>query len=119
MGSYSKDNTLNAKCVDVERSFPSLDDVTELVSRLLLLAYRVFNLYRRPSSVFIYSMPGYSCSIRERMLYSSCKSSVIDVIENQCQLNITKKVSHRYPGTQRLSPGWLCPTDTQRMMADV
>lgn len=44
------------------------------------------------SLVFIYSMPGYSCSIRERMLYSSCKSSVIDVIENQCQLNITKKI---------------------------
>lgn len=43
-------------------------------------------------AVFIYSMPGYSCSIRERMLYSSCKSSVIEVIENQCQLNITKKV---------------------------
>ncbi|NXR14473.1 TWF1 protein, partial [Semnornis frantzii] len=26
------------------------------------------------SIVFIYSMPGYTCSIRERMLYSSCKS---------------------------------------------
>ncbi|XP_037093027.1 twinfilin-1-like [Pollicipes pollicipes] len=44
------------------------------------------------SLVFIYSMPGYNCSIRERMLYSSCKSSVIDVIENQCQLSITKKI---------------------------
>ncbi|KAF0290877.1 Twinfilin-1 [Amphibalanus amphitrite] len=44
------------------------------------------------SLVFIYSMPGYCCSIRERMLYSSCKSSVIDFIENQCQLNITKKI---------------------------
>lgn len=31
--------------------------------------------------IFIYSMPGYSCSIKERMLYSSCKGSLIETIE--------------------------------------
>ncbi|XP_025835468.1 twinfilin-like, partial [Agrilus planipennis] len=43
------------------------------------------------SIVFIYSMPGYSCSIKERMLYSSCKNPLIDVI-TQLGLDINKKV---------------------------
>ncbi|KAL4708403.1 hypothetical protein ACJJTC_019639 [Scirpophaga incertulas] len=33
------------------------------------------------SIVFIYSMPGYSCSIKERMMYSSCKGQFLDIIE--------------------------------------
>jgi len=32
------------------------------------------------SVVFIYSMPGYSVSIKERMMYSSCKNAVVEVI---------------------------------------
>uniref|UniRef100_A0A8C9QZX6 Twinfilin-1 n=1 Tax=Scleropages formosus TaxID=113540 RepID=A0A8C9QZX6_SCLFO len=44
------------------------------------------------STVFIYSMPGYKCSIRERMLYSSCKSPLLDTVENHLQIQITKKV---------------------------
>ncbi|CAI9551064.1 unnamed protein product, partial [Staurois parvus] len=44
------------------------------------------------SLVFIYSMPGYACSIRERMLYSSCKSPLLDAIENQLMMEITKKI---------------------------
>jgi len=44
------------------------------------------------SLVFIYSMPGYSVSIKERMLYSSCKNAVVNLIENQYQINITKKI---------------------------
>ncbi|XP_041072015.1 twinfilin-1-like [Carcharodon carcharias] len=44
------------------------------------------------SIVFIYSMPGYTCSIRERMLYSSCKSPLIDMVEKQIALEITKKI---------------------------
>ncbi|XP_045475310.1 twinfilin [Harmonia axyridis] len=41
--------------------------------------------------VFIYSMPGYTCPIRERMLYSSCKNPLINTI---CSLglNIEKKI---------------------------
>ncbi|XP_044133006.1 twinfilin-1 [Bufo gargarizans] len=44
------------------------------------------------SIVFIYSMPGYNCSIRERMLYSSCKNPLLDVIENQLMIEIVKKI---------------------------
>lgn len=44
------------------------------------------------SVVFIYSMPGYACSIRERMLYSSCKGPITDIIENKVALPIDKKI---------------------------
>lgn len=44
------------------------------------------------STVFIYSMPGYKCSIKERMLYSSCKSRLLDSVEQDFQLEIAKKV---------------------------
>ena len=43
-------------------------------------------------TVFIYSMPGYSVSIKERMLYSSCKNSVVDVMERIYSIPIDKKV---------------------------
>ncbi|KAF2885658.1 hypothetical protein ILUMI_20509 [Ignelater luminosus] len=41
--------------------------------------------------VFIYSMPGYSCSIKERMLYSSCNNPFTDIISN-LGLEIAKKL---------------------------
>ncbi|XP_043943345.1 twinfilin-1 isoform X2 [Protopterus annectens] len=44
------------------------------------------------SVVFIYSMPGYNCSIRERMLYSSCKSSLLSMVEKQLSIEIVKKI---------------------------
>ncbi|XP_066946477.1 twinfilin-1 [Macrobrachium rosenbergii] len=44
------------------------------------------------SVLFIYSMPGYNCPIKERMLYSSSKSPVIDLLENSINLEITKKL---------------------------
>ncbi|XP_061772745.1 twinfilin-1-like [Nerophis ophidion] len=44
------------------------------------------------STVFIYSMPGYKCSIRERMLYSSCKNPLVDMVENQLKMEIEKKL---------------------------
>uniref|UniRef100_A0A670IME1 Twinfilin actin binding protein 2 n=1 Tax=Podarcis muralis TaxID=64176 RepID=A0A670IME1_PODMU len=43
------------------------------------------------SVVFIYSMPGYKCSIKERMLYSSCKSRLLDSVEQDFCLEIAKK----------------------------
>ncbi|CAB1315370.1 unnamed protein product [Coregonus sp. 'balchen'] len=43
-------------------------------------------------SVFIYSMPGYSCSIKERMLYSSCKNPLLEEVERDYRLDIAKKV---------------------------
>lgn len=44
------------------------------------------------SIVFIYSMPGYSCSVKERMLYSSCKASVIALCEEFLKMEILKKI---------------------------
>nr|XP_029132135.1 twinfilin-2 isoform X2 [Labrus bergylta] len=44
------------------------------------------------SVVFIYSMPGYSCSIKERMLYSSCKSRLLEDVEKDYHLEISKKL---------------------------
>ncbi|XP_034962001.1 twinfilin-2 isoform X1 [Zootoca vivipara] len=44
------------------------------------------------SVVFIYSMPGYKCSIKERMLYSSCKSRLLDSVEQDFRLEIAKKI---------------------------
>uniref|UniRef100_A0A3Q4MCS3 Twinfilin actin-binding protein 2b n=1 Tax=Neolamprologus brichardi TaxID=32507 RepID=A0A3Q4MCS3_NEOBR len=43
-------------------------------------------------SLFIYSMPGYTCSIKERMLYSSCKNRLLDEVERDYQLEVTKKM---------------------------
>lgn len=37
-------------------------------------------------------MPGYSCSIKERMLYSSCKAPLLDLIQS-LGVTIIKKVS--------------------------
>ncbi|XP_013861844.1 twinfilin-2 isoform X1 [Austrofundulus limnaeus] len=42
--------------------------------------------------VFIYSMPGYTCSIKERMLYSSCKNRLLDEVERDYQLEVNKKM---------------------------
>lgn len=41
--------------------------------------------------VFIYSMPGYNCSVKERMLYSSCKNPLTDIITS-LGLEIVKKI---------------------------
>jgi len=41
--------------------------------------------------VFIYSMPGYTCSVKERMLYSSCKNPLTDTIAT-LGLEIVKKI---------------------------
>lgn len=54
-----------------------------------------FNVYQNlclTFEVFIYSMPGYSVSIKERMLYSSCKNSVVDAIEKIYSIPIDKKI---------------------------
>ena len=36
-------------------------------------------------------MPGYNCSIKDRMLYSSCKKAVVDVVES-LGIEVHKKV---------------------------
>lgn len=37
-------------------------------------------------------MPGYSCNVKERMLYSSCKSRLLEEVERDYHLEIAKKV---------------------------
>uniref|UniRef100_T1IMS1 ADF-H domain-containing protein n=1 Tax=Strigamia maritima TaxID=126957 RepID=T1IMS1_STRMM len=44
------------------------------------------------STVFIYSTPGYNCSVKERMLYSSCKSEFINIIEKHVEIEIVRKI---------------------------
>merc|ERR1711892_1354275 len=46
----------------------------------------------RESGVFIYSMPGYSVPIKERMMYSSCRNAVVDVMEKTLNIPLEKKV---------------------------
>jgi len=43
------------------------------------------------STTFIYTMPGYNCSIKERMLYSSCRNAVVESLEID-GIQIVKKV---------------------------
>ena len=43
-------------------------------------------------AVFIYSMPGYSVPIKERMMYSSCRNAVVEVIETTLGIKLEKKI---------------------------
>lgn len=49
------------------------------------------------SVVFVYSMPGYSCSVKERMMYSSCKAPFVDQIA-ALGVDIAKKVRRCFCG---------------------
>ena len=44
------------------------------------------------SVIFCYSCPGYSCSIKQRMLYSTCKSPLVDVLEDDLKIELAKKL---------------------------
>ncbi|KAH9496320.1 Twinfilin-2-A [Bulinus truncatus] len=55
------------------------------------------------SIIFIYSMPGYKCSIKERMLYSSCKSPLVEQlasigieIEKKIEIDDPKELSEEF-----------------------
>ena len=43
-------------------------------------------------AVFVYSCPGYNCSVKERMLYASCKGPLLDTLEQDFGLSCEKKV---------------------------
>ena len=43
-------------------------------------------------AVFIDSMPGYSVPIKERMMYSSCRNAVVEVIETTLGIKLEKKI---------------------------
>ncbi|GAB1598875.1 twinfilin-1-like [Argonauta hians] len=44
------------------------------------------------SIIFIYSTPGYVIPVKERMLYSSCKSCFLGFLEQKIELEIVKKI---------------------------
>ncbi|XP_062853935.1 twinfilin-2 [Trichomycterus rosablanca] len=74
--------------------------IEELCSRIPTNSPRYhFFLYKHShegayleSVVFIYSMPGYSCSVKERMLYSSCKSRLLEDVERDFYIQVAKKI---------------------------
>ncbi|KAG7320229.1 hypothetical protein KOW79_016082 [Hemibagrus wyckioides] len=86
------------ECIKLSSTAPT--ELRDLPTRIPNDAARYhFFLYKHThegdyleSTVFIYSMPGYKCSIRERMLYSSCKNPLIDTVENKLQIDIAKKL---------------------------
>lgn len=86
------------ECIKLTNTAPT--ELRDLPKRIPKDAARYhFFLYKHShegdyleSTVFIYSMPGYKCSIRERMLYSSCKNPLIDTVENKLQIDIAKKL---------------------------
>uniref|UniRef100_UPI00398E8037 twinfilin-2-like isoform X2 n=1 Tax=Pristiophorus japonicus TaxID=55135 RepID=UPI00398E8037 len=57
------------------------------------------------SLVFIYSMPGNRCTIRERMLYSSCKGPFLTSVEQQLGLQVARKIE--IDDGAELTPGFL------------
>lgn len=55
-------------------------------------------------AVFIYSMPGYKCSVRDRMLYSSCKNNLVEILESHLKIEIEKKVRRPFLCALSLPP---------------
>lgn len=49
------------------------------------------------SIVFLYSMPGFVCTVKERMLYSSCKTPFISFLKSQMDLNVSKTIETGEP----------------------
>ncbi|CAG0889520.1 unnamed protein product [Cyprideis torosa] len=65
--------------VSVRDETPSINELPSLIpsdsARYHLFRFKyVFEGMHAESVIFIYSMPGYDCPIKERMLYSSCKN---------------------------------------------
>jgi twinfilin len=42
--------------------------------------------------IFVYSCPAFELPVRDRMLYASCKSPLLDVIEKEMEIAIVKKM---------------------------
>lgn len=47
---------------------------------------------QQTATVFVYSCPGYNCGIKERMLYASCKSPLLDTLEQDFGFVFDKKL---------------------------
>jgi len=91
--------------IDVEKEIINLKEqsevtTSELASKVPSDSARYhFFLYKHThegdyleSIVFIYSMPGYSVSVKERMLYSSCKATLLGGCEDVLKMEVTKKL---------------------------
>ncbi|KAA0201727.1 hypothetical protein HAZT_HAZT003554 [Hyalella azteca] len=85
--------------IEVEAQKKSLA-VTELPSQVPETNAR-YHLYRfdhtwegdyTHSVVFVYSMPGYVCPIKERMVYSSCTNTLTAYMASEHSLNISRKI---------------------------
>ncbi|MCL4128919.1 UNVERIFIED_CONTAM: hypothetical protein GTU68_005180 [Idotea baltica] len=90
---------LDCEEINLSRKATELD-VAELSSCVPEDAAR-YHMYRFDHSyegdyyhsvVFIYSMPGYACPIKERMLYSSSRNPLTDFIEGVINVAVTKKL---------------------------
>lgn len=57
----------------------------------LLRFNHLFDNEQFKSVVFIYSMPGFASSVKERMLYSSCKSELLSHLKTNVGLEINKQ----------------------------
>ena len=75
-------------------------DVSDLPSKvptdspryhLFLLPHNHEGLYYK-STIFVYSVIGSGCSVKERMLYSSCKNALMSVLKDKIGISLDKKI---------------------------
>lgn len=80
---------------------------------LFLFPHTHAGLYHK-SVVFIYSVAGSNCSVKERMLYSSAKNALMSCLHNQIGITVDKKIESDDP--QELTEDFLIdqlhPKDT-------
>lgn len=63
---------------------------------LFLFPHTNAGLYHK-STVFIYSVAGSNCSVKERMLYSSCKNALMNLLHNKVGIIVDKKIESDDP----------------------
>ncbi|ESN94525.1 hypothetical protein HELRODRAFT_107800 [Helobdella robusta] len=89
---------LDKEIINVEKS--DNVDVAQIV-RLTPSDHARYHLYlfkhthegdQQIACVFLYTMPGYNCSIKERMLYSTCQRPLVDRIERDLSIEIHRKL---------------------------
>eukprot|EP01147_Barroeca_monosierra_P000292 gene292-3662_t len=89
---------LEAECIRLALSNQSIiEDISGQIPENCA-RYHVFNFQHShegdniASAVFVYSCPGYSCSVKERMMYSTCKGPLLDVLEREMEIEFAKKL---------------------------
>lgn len=73
------------------KDLPTKASTTSPRYHLILFAHNYDGLFHK-SIVFIYSVPGSSSTVKERMLYSSCKNALLTHINDQIGLTVHKKL---------------------------